>query len=502
MSTPQNYKGELSTFANFIPRRSSSGSYGIDLTSGKKYSISQILAMNPGELLRNLPAIHPSVGLALWNAIRLTCPPEDSRIVCYKKNKKGLYKIPDEKALSVVNAMIDAQPCELGGLLGLRSILTAELMLTGMACVEAVPNNELNGIHRIFPVDSLSIKFLRIFRNGDCEPFQKQMLYSLSTPEKLQSDYDEINKKFGIDDKETQDKIKQMFALGYVHLNKNTFFWRSIDSAVDDPYGLSPYATAVIEVIRDLMLIQDLSDAIHNAAWPRTLIGINMQVLHETAVQVLKIRDNNKVAEWVTSRFNQMATYIQNLPPGANIAFDSAGDVKTLSPGSFSGIEPILAFLRQRIVQSLKSLPSLMGINDGGTFNFTSVEWQIYSTGLETVRRYVRELIEKVLTLHLRLSGIDAIVCIKDTAIRATDELIEANTKSVNIGNNDLLYKAGIISQEEYAMNTVHHSPDQSGPREINTNSTLKQGNSGQGKQPEKTGTTPAEQNSVPSKGK
>lgn len=456
LTSPKDFQLNTYSATRFIPRRNTTGVF-------KEKSLSEVLLSDPYILLKNLPSIHPSVGLALWNATRLTCPANDSRIACYTKDSAGLYNVIDEKCLSYIHELISDQPNEFGGIQGLRSTLTSQLMLTGMCCLEVVPGN--NGIFRILPVDSLTIAFSRLYREGDCEPFQKQPVFNTFTQPELDLQYDKLESEFGSIDEQGKKTLRSLFMNGYVHLNRNTFLWRAIDADVDDPYGLSPYATAVIEVVRDLMLIQDLSDAVHNAAWPRTLIGINIKELHSTAVEILRIRNSKLASEWVMDRFKEMSKLIQDVPPGANIAFDSAGDIKTLSPGSFQGIEPILAFLRQRIVQSLKSLPSLMGINDGGTFNFTSVEWQIYSAGLETVRRYIRELIQDVFNLHLRLIGIDARVIIEDEAIRATDALVEANTAAVVIQNNNALYNAGIISQEEFAANTVHHLPDSAKPR-------------------------------------
>ncbi len=444
----------------------------------------------PMQLLALLPSIHPSVGLALWNTLRLTCPPGGIKLKAYKKDKRGKFTKPDDKATHRLDEFFEQLPNEIGGAVGLQTTLTIQALFTGLICTECVPSDKLQGLRRVWPVDSLSIMFIKPTQDADQEPFQHQIYPTsryggyLSLP-KVSSAYTS-NDPF--------DKLVSRWAgLNYKHLNKETFFWRAIDSNVDDPYGTAPYATCLNEVLADIALMQDLRDSVHNAAWPRLEVGVDTTNLHKVAVEVYKITNPVKAAEWVQARFNEIVDYISDLEASDNIVHESSGTVKNIQPGSFQGMDSVLNFLRQRICQALKTLPTLLGINDGSTFNYTSVEWAIYAAGLETLRAIVAEVMVKIANLHLRLLGLPVKVKATYEPIRTNDALVEANTKNVEIQNMMLLFDREFIDASEASLKVCGHEPSgKPKPRDIEQEA-LKQKQAGQGDNVNKTGMTPEE---------
>jgi hypothetical protein len=441
----------------------------------------------PQKLLKLLPSIHPSVGFALSTALRLMFPPGGFTIECYstdakplplppfgRKSRRGSIRvgkgrlgsqkanqgrlplkkmgqpkphIPDDKATSAIASMFESLPQEIGGLDGMATTLAIQALLTGMVCIEGVPGMLLQGLSRVWPVDSLSITFVRIGRDADLEPYQTQV-FPESDPL--------IN---GMDLSPEERQIAVILGLRLVHLDKNTFLWRAVDADVDDAYGMAPYATCLNEVIADLALMQDLRDAVHNAAWPRIVAGVNLLELHRVAVEVHRITDPTEASKWVMARFKEVVDYVSDLMADDNVVVDSNGDIKTLQPGSFQGLEGVLAFLRQRIVQSLKTLPTLMGVQDSANFSFTSVEWGIYAAGLESIRSIVCDVIVRMANLHLRLLGKKAKAVAKYTPIRTSDELVSANTENVNLQNAQLHEKMGYKSHDEAGMAATGHKP-------------------------------------------
>lgn len=404
----------------------------------------ELTLTDPLGLVRDLPDLHPTVSHALNNARNLMfSATDDIKITAETAGADGELSSDASEAeineadTSSVRAFWKQLPPEVGGgLRGFSSILGDELQLTGMICVETCPGQPLEGLKRAWIINSLTVELSRVNRDADLAMFQR-LRYPQAAPEnpsmpKMQS-YD-------------------MYNYGWEELPSETCFWAAIGQMSDIVHGRAAYATATVEAIADMALIQDLRDAVHNAAWPRHDIGVNLAKLHQVAVEVYKITDPKRAAQWVNQRYQEIVDYVATLRSDDNVVHDSNGQVNMLQPGSFQGLEGVLSFLRQRLAQSLKTLPTLLGINDGSTFNYTSVEWAVYAQNLEATRAVVFEIIQKISELHLRLIGSKSIVRITAAPIRTNDEQQDANTESTQIGNEIQKEKAGYITHDQGAM--------------------------------------------------
>lgn len=387
---------------------------------------------NPLKLLSHLPDIHPSVGLATWNALRLTCMPGDMTIkaIAPRGGKKT-----SERGTEAIDALWKSLPNEIGGLMGLQTTLTLLALFTGMPCVEGVPGPPMTGLSDVWPVDPLTIKFDRDPVTTRAIPWQRQIFPKDGMPP--------------VD-----------YMGGYRKISTDTFFWRTVDPWADDLYGRAPYAPVLNEVLCDLAMIQDLRDAIHNAAWPRMGHGFNFAEMYKTAVEVMGINDPTEAANWVQDRFDELVAKASSLKADDNIFYDAAGALQILEGGKgFAALKEILVYLRQRIVQALKTLPTLMGINDGATQTYTTVEWQIYAAGLQTIQALVAELLVEIASLHLRLLGMPLVAVAEYTSIRTTDALIEAQTESTRIENAKKKILLGWISNEDACLSITGTLP-------------------------------------------
>lgn len=404
--------------------------------------LSNFAVTSPMRLLSVLPDIHPSVGFALWNALRCMCPADGLQIKAVRLGPDGRPPAgaePDEGATEELNALWASLPQEVGGLQGLQTQLSIQAMFTGLICAEAVPGAEGGGVGRVWPVDSMTIGFSRPDRNADLTPRQRQAYPDLARAAAAAG------------------QGAPSINLNWVPLNPETFFWAAVDAQVDDPHGRAPYAPVLSEALADLALMQDLRDAVHNAAWPRLKVGYNLLNLHKVAVEVYRITDPAEAAKWVQARIDEVVRYVEDLYSDDNIVHDSSGSSETLQPGSFQGLEGVLNFLRHRLVQALKTLPTLMGINDGATYNYTSVEWGIYASGLESLRSLVAWVIARIGTLHLRLLGIPAVAVAVYQPIKTNDELVEANTANVKLQNAANAEKLGYKTHDEACMMVYGH---------------------------------------------
>lgn len=412
-------------FKGIIPRRGMGSNPLLDA----KTSLLRYAQDTPLRMMSILPDIHPMVGLATWNALRLACCADDLQIVAVPVDQPDDSDDTDENGTTILNDLWSSLPNEIGGLQGLQTTLTMQAMFTGLVCCEAVPGVSGQGVTRVWPVDSLSIYFGRDDARADITPYQRQI----------------------------------GGAWGYQELDPQRFFWRSVDAWVDDPYGRAPYATALAEVLRDLAIIQDLTDAIHHAAWPRLALGFSFDNAYRIAVEVLMIRDPKEAADWVMEEFNRAVDAQGKIKADDTILFDGTTAATIIEGGKGLGnLAEILTFLRQRVLMSLKSLPTLMGINDGSTQTYTTVEWRIYAEGLETMRGMVAELLTKAADLHLRLLGLPLKAKAVLNRIRTSDEQMDAATEATKIANAVEKRDQGWIDQDQ-ASNEITGS-DAVGP--------------------------------------
>lgn len=418
---------------SMMPRR---GDYAAALFTDEQ--IEHAARFSPLWLIKQLPYLHPSVDMALYTALTLMCPVDGIKIVAVPADApattaEGSVEADDKDTMSL-NQMWAQLPAEVGnGLHGLQLMLSCEMMLTGMACAEGVPGPELTGIRRVWPVDSLTIAFLRPNRDADLQPYQKQR-YPFAAPNAQNNNA----------------------TYGWQPLDASTFKWNAINQTIDVPEGKSMYASATNEALCDLALMQDLRDAVHNAAWPRMLLGVDKTILHKIAVEVYRYM-GKKATDWVDEQYARVVEYAQNIAPNENVVHEASGKVENLGGGNFDGLSDVLSFLRQRVAQSLKTLPTLLGINDGSTFNYTSVEWNIYAQGLETIRQCVATILVELANLHLRLIGSTAVARAIYEPIRTNDALIAANTKGVEIANAISMEQAGYQTHDEASMSVTGH---------------------------------------------
>jgi hypothetical protein len=415
----------------FIPRRGVNNPGSIATKDG----LQSAACGNALRLLEWLADLDPEVGLATWNALRLTTAPGAVRIVATKESNVGAGDDAiDDEGTADLDAFWKNLPGELGGFDGVLRTMVFASLFTGMICIEAVPGPVMSGLEESWPVDSLTIAF----RREEIKPKKWRLI-----PYQWQV----IPQGPG-------------FMGNYVRLDTSTFFWRSLDNGVDNPYGRAPFAPAVSEVLCHIAMIKDLRDAIHNSAWDRLGFGFDWTETARIAREVYKITDPAKVNEWVQKQFEDARDAIGTLKPDDNIVYDKNGGITTIEGATgLTALEAILKFLRSRVIQALKSLPTLMGINDGSTQTYTTVEWQIYAAGLESLRSLAVSLLEEVANLHLRLLGKPLKAEARVEKIRTNDRLVDAQAEAIQIKNAKEKIRLGWSSHEEESINITGSAP-------------------------------------------
>lgn len=364
-------------------------------------AISRYAQDTPLRLLTYLVDIHPALSLAVWNALRLTT--SGVKVVAIDAASAE----QDDAATAELDALFESLPNEIGGFRGLLSTGVLWALLTGLPFFEAVPGKRGEGVRLIVPVDSLTIRFVREGEDQVCVPKQRQT--------------------YGTGVGQT---------LGYADLTPQLMFWRPIDTLPEDPYGRAPLGSAISECLRDIALMADVQQIIHRTGYPRGAVGFNFSETYKIAKEVFGIEDAGEAQQWVMEQFQASVTACSAIKPEEWFHYDSNGGFDIIEGAKgFTGLTDVLTFLRQRITQSVKSLPTLMGINDGSTQTYTTVEWHIYASAMEDIRQTVAGLLAQIASLHFRLQGRPLLGRVVAEPIRTNDAMIEAQTEALKIAN-------------------------------------------------------------------
>ena len=433
MTLPYDKLNNVSPFLGIIPRRGfgnnnrSYASSGFNSTS--PFALASYAYGSPLKLLMDFIDSDPVLSLALWQALRLSFPADGIEFKGMEFDKPEKSNEYDEDATMIIEQFFAQLPSEVGGLNGLLCTLMIQALCTGLITLEAVPGMSGEGVRRVWAVDSLSIWFGRKNIDDDLTPYQLQFGLQAGTAGTKGATF------------------------GYKELSINQFFWTAIDPLVDQPEGRAPYAPAIVEILKKLVRYNDLEEAIHQVAYGRIKIGFNFSAALEQAVNILGIRDPEEAAAWVMSQFNAIKEQSKTFKADDVILTDTNGTADMIEGSSALGnIVELKKFLRQDLVMAVKSLPTLLGINDGATQTYTSVEWRIYAEGLESLRHMIMELVKKALNLHFRLLGESFKAVPVYDKIRTSDDQIEANTEAVRIQNEIAKRNEGWIDNDQAAM--------------------------------------------------
>jgi hypothetical protein len=93
-----------------------------------------------------------------------------------------------------------------------------------------------------------------------------------------------------------------------------------------------------------------------------------------------------------------------------------------------------------------------MGVVEGNTETWSSVDWQIYAKGLESMVHIAAAPLIKAAELHLRLLGMNYTVEASYEPIRANQRMVDAQSEQLEIENAASKRDQGFITQDEASI--------------------------------------------------
>lgn len=248
-----------------------------------------------------------------------------------------------------------------------------------------------------------------------------------------------------------------------INLDVPTFFYISLDQDLLDPYSTSPIEPALKSVIFSESFINDLQRIMSRVIHPRQKVKIDEEKFRKHMSPEAQV-DDEVARQEMASLISEIESKINNLQPeDALVYFDSLGfEVENSSGTGLSAEYEVLRDIANaRLSSGAKTLPSVLGLSAGSSSsNIASTEAAIYLKSIDgAVRQKLNEIYSRMLTLCLRLFGLDVYAVFRyDTLSLRSEPELEAflQTRQMRILEQLSL---GLISDEEASLQLTGKLP-------------------------------------------
>ncbi len=425
-----NSKGGL----GYIARR------GVDFGSSMAVQTMEGLArlsmQQPLVLLSLLPDVVPEVSMALWNMAHLGCGKERVRLKATLPTANGGNE-EDPAATALINELWENNPQEVGGFRDALEQNLQMLCFSGMAACEAVPSGRGKGLAAIYPVNTLTLRYKRE-TDGELTLYQQQIANANGLA---------------------------LYSGGmggvFVPMPMNRFFYARLSALPDEPYGRAPFGVALTPVMEALAFWRDLLLAWHRVGTPKWDIGFDFEMWSALAKDIVGLTDPVEIQEYVQNRYNDAIQFYSDLNADDAFFHDIKSTVNAVGAGAgeWPDIEGLWNMLRSRLIQALKQLPTLMGIVEGSTETWSTVEWDIYTAGLQNMVEKAAAPLVGACQLHLRLLGMPHVAECDFAPAASITRLRDAQSMEIEISNHARMRDEGWESQETAAMEITGSAP-------------------------------------------
>jgi hypothetical protein len=376
------------------------------------------------QLIRDLYKVNPDVGIALQDMFKLA---NTKHTVTFPSNT-------DAEAEKMRNHLRDATKkwsLYTAGIDGLVNKMIVQLLVSGAISVEGVPDDKLEGLATVLFLKPENIVFKRE-TNGVYKPFQKNM---------------------GVWDKIKKDLIE---------LNPETYFYACMFNDTDEPYGIPPFMPA-------LDSIKGQHDMKENFKHIMEVVG--MIGFLEAKIQKPDQQANESIRAYEARLRKNLVDLKKNLREGMKDGIvtgyidDHEFNLNSTTK-ELGNINEPWNLNQQSVANGLGVNGAIIGVNSQNTEGGTGIMLSKMISQLKNIQMIVGYILDKLYSLELRLAGFN------NKGIRITwgtstisDEVKVQQGLQYKIQNLDLLYAAGIISQEQYAWEMGYDTADEDEPR-------------------------------------
>lgn len=317
------------------------------------------------------------VSMAVWNFVRLANQGHEMHFYDMKDTdkKERLLSIESQwrEFASRINEISNA------GLDGLIDILHQLAFMRGAQAVEVEVNKTRTDILDVHPIIPQTVEWEFESRGGRklWIPYQQQLGEKIS-----------------------------------LEKGKANFFWVPTDPSADDPRGTLILTPVIQAVDFQMQILQDLQQVLHHQGWPRNDIKILLERVMNAMPPQIKSSSPEKQEEWLEKQWNNVVNMLNNLEPDSDyIHYD---DIEiNMNQGANTGrsldVRAISELVDTQTLSGAKQMAIFMNRNQGVTESWGTVQFRIFVSGITSVQRGSKRLIEEIARLWLRVKGIQAV---------------------------------------------------------------------------------------------
>jgi hypothetical protein len=192
---------------------------------------------------------------------------------------------------------------------------------------------------------------------------------------------------------------------------KANFFWVPTDPDIDDPRGTLLLTPVLQSIDFQMQILQDLQAVLHHQGWPRNDIKILLERILQAMPPDVK-GSAVKQREWLKERWDEIVNTFKNLEPDSDyIHFD---DIEiNMNQGANAGrsldVRAITELVDTQTLSGAKQMAIFLNRNTGITESWGTVQFRIFVSGIASIQRGSKRLVEEVARLWLRVQGIQGI---------------------------------------------------------------------------------------------
>jgi hypothetical protein len=375
--------------------------------------LARMATQQPLELLSLLPDLVPEVGLAVWNGTFLGCGPDSLRIKAMTKTAEGGSEEAPE-GTAAIKELWAKNTDEVGGLIDALGQNYQMLLFSGLCAAEAVPGPRKEGVQAVYPINTLTLRFKRE-EDGSLGLYQRQT----ANPNGL-----------GI------------YSAGFGGLFKpmpmDRIFYSKLPALPDEPYGRAPLAPALTVVLECLAYMRDLLLAWHRVGTPAWDAGFDFEMWAKIAREVVGLTDPKEINDFVQEKFQESVKFFADKNPDDVFLHDIKTTINAVGSGDkWPDVQGIWSMLRLRLIQALKQLPTIMGIVEGDTETWASIQWTIYAQSLMSLVSKAASPLVRASGLHLQLLGMPYAAEVEIEPVRSIQRLLDAQAEAQEIRNEE-----------------------------------------------------------------
>jgi hypothetical protein len=327
------------------------------------------------EALEFLRGNNADVSMAVWNFIRLANQGHEMHFYDPKDKTKRVLDVETrwKEFASRVNEISNA------GLDGLIDIEHYLAYMRGAQAVEVEVNKTRTDIIDVHPIIPQTVTWEYEERNGRKAwiPYQHQW----------------AGKKISLEK------------------GKANFFWVPTDPLADDPRGTLVMAPVLQAIDFQMQILQDLQAVLHHQGWPKNDIKISMERVMNNMPPQIAAAGPEKRDEWLDAQWQNVVNMLNQMEPDSDyIHYD---DIEiNMNQGANAGrsldVRAINELVDVQTLSGAKQMAIFMNRNQGVTESWGTVQFRIFCSGIASVQRGSKRLIEEVARLWLRVKGIQA----------------------------------------------------------------------------------------------